>query len=180
MSEFEFIAVFISIIFGLALTQILSGAIYLIQRNRLNTTHLGWTLFILYVLILDWWTFFPWVDNEVWTFDQFFIVLAWAFAHYAVATALYPSRTLEDYQFIDESRRSVCWTFIAAAVLDGASTAMRGDFFDPWYYSVFIAYMIVFASLGLLTSNDKVHKSIPWILVVSMAIWSLIVRRFLG
>ena len=56
MSQFEFIAVFVAIIFGLSLTQILSGMIFLAQRRVLTTSHLGWTLFVLYVLSLNWWT----------------------------------------------------------------------------------------------------------------------------
>jgi len=178
MSQFEFIAVFVAIIFGLSLTQILSGMIFLAQRRVLTNSHLGWTLFVLYVLSLNWWTFWPWSENPSWSFDEFFLVLLWATAHYAMASTLYPSRSLEDYNF-EDNRKFVAWAFIVAAILDAAVTATRGDLFDPWYYLVFIGYMNITTSTGVLTRNELVHRYIPWFLLASVGLWSFIVRRFL-
>ena len=108
MSQFEFIAVFISIIFGLSLTQILSGAIHLAQARLLERNHLGWTLFVLYVIVINWWTFFPWSKNVGWEFEEFLVILIWALAHYVMAVALFPMQ-MEDYSF-PEKRSGVLWT----------------------------------------------------------------------
>jgi hypothetical protein len=178
MSEFEFIAVFVSIIFGLSLTQILSGAIYLAQRRELSASHAGWTLFVLYMLVINWWTFFPWSQIEQWSFDLFFMILVWALAHYVMATSLFPGRSLEGYRF-DERRRAICWAFIFAALTDIGQTAMRGALFSPWYYLVFVNYLMFTAAGGLLTTNNRFHRIIPWVLFLSMVTWSFVVRRFL-
>ena len=178
MSPFEFIAVFVAIIFGLSLTQILSGAVSLLQQRALGINQLGWTLFVLSVLVLNWWTFFPWVENSAWEVEEFFVVLVWALSHYVMASALYPSRSLEGYSF-EARRSSVLWAFIAAAFLDMAQTAVRGGFFDPWYYSAFVSFLIGATSIGLLTRRESVHRVIPWFLVAVMVIWSVLQRRFL-
>lgn len=178
MSTFEFIAVFVAIIFGLSLTQILSGAVFLLQRKALGMNHLGWTLFVLHVLVLNWWTFFPWSTNPSWEFEEFFAVLVWALAHYAMASALCPSRSLEGYSF-EERRSSVLWAFIAAATLDMVQMSVRGDLFDPWYYSIFVIFLIAAASVGLLTRREAVHQVIPWLLILTMFLWSMIERRVL-
>lgn len=178
MSQFEFIAVFVSIIFGLSLTQILSGAVAQIQTRSLSVNQLGWTLFVLYVLTINWWTFFPWSRIETWTFGDFFVVLLWALSHYVMASALYPSRSLEGYSFADR-RPLVLWSFLLAATTDIAQAAARGALFDPWYYLLFVLFMMATTALGLLTPNENVHRAIPWFLVILMGVWSVIVRWIL-
>lgn len=177
MSQFEFIAVFVSIIFGLSLTQILSGALHLAQHQQLQRMHLGWTLFVLYVLTINWWTFFPWSQHEVWAFEEFLIIVIWALAHYVMAIALYPRR-LDNYSF-NEKRSAVMWAFLLASVSDMAQTAARGAFFDPWYYAPFVLFLMACTAIGLLTKRDALHEFIPWFLVVAMLIWSFVVRRLL-
>lgn len=179
MSEFEFIAVFVSIIFGLSLTQILSGAVSLTQSRTLGINQLGWTLFVLYVLTINWWTFFPWSKNEVWTFGEFFVVMLWALGHYIMASALFPSRSLEGYSFNDR-RPLVLWSFLLAATTDVAQTAVQGTLFDPWYYLLFVLLLMGTTAVGLMTPNETVHRVIPWLLIVAMVVWSIVVRWMLG
>ncbi len=179
MSEFEFIAVFVSIIFGLSLTQILSGAVSQIQSRSLGLDQLGWSLFVLYVLTINWWTFFPWSNNDIWTFGEFFIVLLWALCHYIMASALYPSRSLDGYSFT-ERRPLVLWSFLLAATADVGQTAVRGSLFDPWYYLVFVFSLMATTAIGLLTTRETVHRVIPWFLILAMAGWSVVVRWMLA
>jgi len=90
MSEFEYLAVFVSIIFGISVTHILAGVIRSIYRGRTNETRLVLTAFFFLVLILDWWTGFYWEQQEVWSFDLFIVIVMWAVAHYLGAITLYP------------------------------------------------------------------------------------------
>jgi len=69
MSKFEFLAVFISIIFGLSLTHVLSGAMRSIYRGTFEQSHLVLTGFILIVLVLNWWMTFARSNQEIWTLD---------------------------------------------------------------------------------------------------------------
>jgi hypothetical protein len=68
MSQFEYLAVFVSIVFGISVTHILAGVIRSIYRGRIDETHIVLTLFFFVVLILNWWTGYNWHDQEVWSF----------------------------------------------------------------------------------------------------------------
>jgi membrane protease YdiL (CAAX protease family) len=52
MSEFEFLAVLLSIVFGLALTQALSGAIRLLYDDPIDDEQLAWALCIVAALMV--------------------------------------------------------------------------------------------------------------------------------
>ena len=47
MSEFEFVAVLLSIIFGLAITQVLAGTVRLLYGDHIDDVHLAWALMII-------------------------------------------------------------------------------------------------------------------------------------
>ena len=78
MSEFEYLAVFVSIVFGISVTHILAGVIRSIYRRQINETHFVLTAFFFLVLILDWWTGFSWEKQEVWSVDLFIVIVMWA------------------------------------------------------------------------------------------------------
>lgn len=65
MNEFEYLAVFISIIFGISLTHVLAGAIRSIYRRKTDQGHFVWTLYVFLLMILNWWTGFSWRDQQV-------------------------------------------------------------------------------------------------------------------
>ena len=77
MSEFEYLAVFVSIIFGISVTHILRGTIRSIYRGEIDHTHFVLTAFLFFVLILNWWVGFSWVEQEVWSFDLFIVIVIW-------------------------------------------------------------------------------------------------------
>ena len=66
MSEFEYVAVLLSIVFGLAITQLLSGTVRLFFEDRVDDVRLGWALAVTLALIINWWSFFQWRDAEQW------------------------------------------------------------------------------------------------------------------
>ncbi len=63
MEKFEFIAVLLSIIFGLALTNLLSGMLRAFFMKELSETRLVWSLTVGLILLVNWWGFFRWSDN---------------------------------------------------------------------------------------------------------------------
>jgi hypothetical protein len=53
MSEFEYVAVLLSIVFGLAITQLLSGTVCLFYEDRIEDVRLGWALAVTLALIIN-------------------------------------------------------------------------------------------------------------------------------
>lgn len=57
MSNFEFIAVLLSIMFALAIANLLSGMLQAFLKGELTDTRLAWSILVGNVLLLDWWVF---------------------------------------------------------------------------------------------------------------------------
>ncbi len=177
MSEFEYLSVYLSIVFGLALTHVLSGAVQSVYRGTAGETHLVYTGFFVLVLVLNWWVGFSWSDHSQWSFDAFLVLILWAMAHYVMAVAVYPPGAADD----DYERRTswFLWAFVVVASLDIAVTAMRGDLFRPWYYLPFVLHYIGLSLAAIFVNTPSFHRFASWWFLASILTWSLLVRRFL-
>ncbi|MCX7357654.1 MAG: hypothetical protein NT015_05875 [Alphaproteobacteria bacterium] len=131
MSTFEFISVFISIIFGLGLAHLLTNAMAHVFQRKLSYERGAYLSFTTMLVLGQWWTLFRWRDFETWTFDAFAILVLWALTVFAMPVALYPPN--EDVRAEIKHRRTFLSLFFAMGVLDLAQTAMLGDLFQPWY-----------------------------------------------
>jgi hypothetical protein len=179
MSEFEYLAVFISIIFGISVTHILSGFIRSIYRGEKDQTHNVLTAFFFLVLILNWWVGFSWVDQEIWSFDKFLIIVIWSVTHYVAAITLYPPLSAGVEHPFEYRRNWFLWAFTSAVFMDILQTAARGALFKPWYYLPFVAHYAVVALLTIFINKAGMHRWVAWYLLVVTASWAFVVRRFL-
>ncbi|MDH3806814.1 MAG: hypothetical protein OEU90_15275, partial [Gammaproteobacteria bacterium] len=132
MSTFEFIAVLLSIIFGLAIANLLSGMLQAFLQRELTDTRLAWSLFVGNILLVNWWVFFQWSDHSDWRFHEFLYLALWATIHYLLAVALYPHKFLTDYSE-NLQRKFILITLLVHVALDVGEKVVRGDLFDPWY-----------------------------------------------
>ncbi len=179
MSNFEFIAVLLSIMFALAIANLLSGMLQAFLRGELTDTRLAWSILVGNILLLDWWVFFGWSDHVDWRFHEFLYLAVWATFHYLMAVSLYPYQFLTEYSE-ELQRKSVLISLIALGVLDIGEKAVRGDLFEPWYYLLMILYVIALAAAPLLFDKPWVMRASGWILAASMLTWSVIVRGVLA
>ena len=179
MSEFEYLAVFVSIVFGISVTHILAGVIRSIYRRQINETHFVLTAFFFLVLILDWWTGFSWEKQEVWSVDLFIVIVMWAVAHYLAAITLYPPESAGVEQPFEYRRNWFLWAFIGVALMDILQTAARGDLFSPRAYLPFVSHYVVVSSLAIFVNKPQFHRLMAWYLFLSTATWTFVVRRFL-
>ena len=179
MTEFEYLSVLISIIFGLALTQIMSGAVRSLYTGEMNENQVVYTLFAIVVFVLNWWVSFSWNLNPQWSFGTFLILVLWAMTHYGMAAAMYPPATTKSWTF-ERRRRYFLAAFIGTCILDIMSTATRGALFTPWYYLPFIAHLIVVSGIGVYFDTNRVHRIVAWWLLITIASWSLLVRTLLS
>jgi hypothetical protein len=179
MSNFEFIAVLLSIIFGLAIANLLSGMLQAFLRRELTDTRLAWSILVGNILLVDWWVFFQWSDHGIWRFHEFLYLAIWATFHYLMAVALYPYKFLNEYSE-ELQRKFVLVALLGVALLDAGEKLVRGDFFNPWYFPLFIFYLIFFISLPLAIDRPWVMRFSGWLLAVSLLAWSIVVRGILS
>lgn len=179
MSEFEYLAVFLSIIFGISVTHILAGAIRSIYRQDFDQTHFVLTAFFFLVMILNWWTGFSWGHQEVWSFDLFLIVITWSISHYVTAIMLYPPRSSVQDAPNGYRIKWFLWAFVGVGATDIIQTAAAGNLFSPWYYLPFVLHYVVIALVAIFIDKPGAHRWIARYLLLSIVVWSFVVRRFL-
>lgn len=93
MDAFSYLSVLLSIIIGLAMTQILQGYRALLlarSRVRLNPAPLMWSVLMLLAATQTWWASFGLRDHDDWTFVEFAIVLLQMLLLYMAAAVILP------------------------------------------------------------------------------------------
>lgn len=186
MNEFEFLAVFISIVVGLGVTHILYGLARIIHNRhnlKLDTLHFLWTLNVLLILLLNWWVLFLWVDYPEWSFDIYLLLIAWGIFLYMLAVLLYPPDIRGDESYgalFEKNRKWLFGVFIVFVLFDIAQTAVRGQLFTPRIYLPFVIHYAVLAAIGMLVASRRYQLFFAWYMLVTLLLWCLVVRRLLG
>ena len=178
MDKFEFIAVLLSIIFGLALTNLLSGMLRAFFKKELTDTRLAWSLAVGMILLVNWWGFFRWSDNVEWHFVEFLFLVLWATTHYLLAVSLYPYDFIDDYTE-ELQRKFMLWAMLAVIGLDVAEVIVRNELLDPWYYPPFMALLAGIVIAPLVFPRPAVLRASGWTLFLLVLVWSVVVRSIL-
>jgi len=186
MTEFEFLAVFISIVVGLGVTHILYGTARLIHnrgRQKIGKLHFIWTLNVLLILLLNWWILFLWADHAEWSFDVYLLLVGWGIALYMLAVILYPPDigANDSYdEIFDRNRTWLLGTFVTFIALDIAQTAVRGQLFDPPLFLPYSLHYVTLAAIGIPVANKRYQDFLAWYFLITLILWCLFVRRLLG
>src|SRR3981081_1699506 len=121
MTEFDLLAVFISLIFAFGVAHLLAGfclAVYRCKHLPLDETQVVFTGATFLILILNWWVFFLWRTKNAWTFDVFLILISWVGSFYLLAIFLYPPGAIESQTYreiFDRTRSGYYGSLIAGA-----------------------------------------------------------------
>ena len=179
MSEFEFLSVFVSIIFGISVTHIMAGVMRSFYRGERDETILVLTAFLFLVLILNWWISYTWRDEPIWSFERFLIIIIWAVSHYVAAITLYPPLASGDEQPFAHRRHWFLWAFFGITITDMLQAWAKGELLDPWYYLPFVSHYAVLSLIGIALRKPSFYRWMAWYFLLSMTLWSFVVRRFL-
>lgn len=186
MNEFEFLAVFISIVIGLGVTHILYGLARLIHnrgQQQVAMLHFVWTLNVVLILLLNWWVLFLWADYPAWSFDIYLLLIGWGIALYMLAVILYPPDIKKEDSFeeiFEQNRKWLFGTFIVFVALDVAQTAVRGQLLEPKIYLPFVLHYAALAAIGIPVANKRYQIFLAWYFLITLVLWCLVVRRLLG
>jgi len=78
MDPFSYLSVLISIILALGMTRVLAGVGEMPQvhtHRRIYWVHAVWVVNLLVYLVVAWWIFYRWRNQQPWTFLLFVFVL---------------------------------------------------------------------------------------------------------
>jgi hypothetical protein len=130
--EFQYLAVLLSIILGLGLTQLLTGVGRLIQaraRVRAYWPALVWVGLLLLIHVQAWWAMFEMRAHAPWTFPEFGVVLLTPTGLYLMAALVLPdvAEATEEGERLDLRAHYYAQTrwFFAAALLVALSSLVR-------------------------------------------------------
>jgi len=123
MGLFEFLMVLVSVVIGLGLTEILTGAANLLRARRTVRFHWFHGLFqfgVFFALLQQWWEFWDMEGMGEISFIAVIAILAPPVLLFLIANLLYPSQPegadLEAYYF---QQASLLWGFVIAGTLEG-------------------------------------------------------------
>jgi hypothetical protein len=175
MDEFSYLSVLLSVILGLAVTQILKGFRGLVLARaqvRLYWPAIAWAFLWLLACVQSWWAMFGMRGIQNWTFEQFSVVLLQTVLTYMVAGLIFPdlfgSEPIDLKTNFYAHRR---WLFLLAlgvilisvakdVVLSGTLPSAT----NLTFHAVFGATLLI----GAITPNERYHQLMP---VVGIALF---------
>jgi len=169
MDPFSYLSVLISIILALGMTRVLAGVGEMLQarsRRRLYWVHAVWVTNLFLYLVVAWWIFYRWRNQQPWTFLLFIFVLISPTILYLASIVLFPPESALD-QFVDykahyyANHRAFFFLFSCFTPVDFADSLLKGvpHFlqFGPQY---FVSGTIFFVGLvtAAITRNERYHQ----------------------
>ncbi len=171
---FDYFAVLISVILGLALTHVLRGLAKLIQMRREVKpywVHVLWSFNVIIWVLAIWWGMFWWRGLQEWTVEWFYFMAAYAILQFMWASMLYPPEFPDGLDCEDHFFSNRYWFFgIQSAVLlmDIPETLVKGAEHlraVPHQYLFLSASLLAITLVAMLSSRRRVHAllSIAWL-----------------
>jgi hypothetical protein len=181
MDEFSYLSVLLSVILGLAVTQILKGFRgLLLSRTRIQIYWpvIAWAVLLLLVCFQNWWSMFGMRNRHDWAIQQFAMVLLQTILIYMAAGLVFPD--LFGEEGVDLKKNfyahrgwffslgfatiavSVCKSF----VLDGRPPPET----DLTFHAVFGVTLLI----GALTRREWYHKTLVVFTIVTFVLYTVL------
>src|SRR5256714_10498351 len=178
MDEFGYLAVILSIILGLSVTQLLQGLSQVINardRIRIYWPAIGWALLLLVIDVQAWWSMFGYRGRHACTFLQFAILLLETILLYLLAALALPTISSEETVALRQNYfRHARWffgSFVGVLVVSLAKNViMSGSIQGPFDLSFHLCW-IVGATIAAVTRNDLFHKGFVCVAGVSFIVY---------
>jgi hypothetical protein len=181
----EYILVLLSIVVGLGMTQLLSGAAEILQRShgsRPYWIHTAWMANLFVTIIHFWWWEFRLTQIQTWTFVPYAFVVCYAVLVYLLVAFLMPqpigaTTNLKEYYY--SHRKWFFGTMALIQVLDFGDTLVKGL---AYFTSLGLEYpirnlcVISLSVAAIRTKNEKFHGALALGLTLYQIIW--ILRQF--
>jgi hypothetical protein len=166
MSQFEYLSVLVSIIVGLALTQLLSGAARLVQlrkRMRMHAPTLLWmpTLFLIDVQV--WWVAFERRATTEWHFFSFLLYLLIPVMLFLLSYLVLPDLGDEDEADLrDNFDGNRAWFFGLLAGIGSVSLAEQALRVGLLRFDADVAFRVFFVALSLAMARVRNERVQAW------------------
>jgi len=185
VNAFEYLSVLISIILALGMTRVLAGVGEMLQarmHRRIYWVHVVWIANLFIYLVVAWWIFYRWRNQQEWTFYLFVFVLISPTILFLASMLLFPREGSID-ESVDykthyyENHRAFFVIFSMFTVVDIADTLLKGV---PHFFALGTPYIIssVVYFSGMMTAaitrNERYHQSYAIFFLVQTIVISFI------
>lgn len=172
---FDYFAILISIIFGLALTHLLRGLGRVIQLRReihIYWVHIIWAINCAIFISGSWWGMYWWRGLETWSYEWFLFIYGFAVAIFMGAYMLFPAEFGPGINFESYFYANRRWFFgiqTTVFLMDIPETLQKGSWHlraVPEQYPYVITCFLLVCVIGFITSNRRAHSvlCITWLL----------------
>ena len=176
MEAFNFLSVLLSIILGLAITQVLQGFRGILlgrAKVRLYWPVLVWGIVLLAMFVQSWWAMFGLRRVDAWTFAMFSVVLLQTIISYMLAALVFPdftgTATIDLRQHYFEHRQWYFGFTIAILLASlGKDLVLDGHLPDALNVEFHVCF-IAAAVLAMLVRSEWYHKALPLVTAAALA-----------
>ena len=169
MGAFEYLSVLISIILALGMTRVLGGVGEMLQarsHRRIYWVHAIWIINLFLYLVIAWWIFYRWRNQQQWTFLLFIFVLISPTILYLASLLLFPRESEADLA-VDykthyyANHRAFFILFGLFTPVDFVDSLLKGV---PHFLALgpvyFVSGLLYFAGLltAAITRNERYHE----------------------
>src|SRR5207237_3969153 len=169
MSPFEYLSVLISIVLALGMTRVLAGVGEMLQASshrQIYWVHVLWIVNLFLYLVIAWWIFYRWRNQQPWSFLLFVFVLISPTILYLASLLLFPRESEADIAV--DYKTHYYANHRAFFILFGLFTPV--DFVDSLLKGVshflalgpvyFVSGLLYFAGLltAAITRNERYHE----------------------
>lgn len=155
-------------VLSLAVARLLNGVARFVQhpkKVKIFPLHLAWVFAILLHLIHFWWWEFRLIYVHEWTFEVYFMLIAYAIDIFLLCTLLFPD-DMSEYSGFEEyfmSRRKWFFgIFGASFLIDFVDTALKGTAYYNslgWEYPARNILFIVFCLMAMFVAKKRVQMT---------------------
>ncbi len=181
ISAFEYVTVFISIILGLGVTQILTGIADLIHQNnrvKLYWPHVIWIFVVLVLHVQEWWVTFELRSYGPWRLPVFLFILLYPIVLFVLARLLFPfginEGEIDLKKFYFENYRKIFLFGAMLAFLSVLDTLFIRDFDVQGLLAQTVFFVLLCLMAILKISRPWLHKGLSiflfCLLLLSIAI----------
>ena len=169
MGAFEYLSVLISIILALGMTRVLGGVGEMLQadsRRHIYWVHAIWIVNLFLYLVVAWWIFYRWRNQQPWTFFLFIFVLISPTILYLASLLLFPREgdvdLAIDYKtHFYANHRAFFILFALFTPVDIVDSLLKGiPHFSALGPQYFVSTLLYFAGLttAAITRNERYHQ----------------------
>lgn len=186
---FSHIRIVLSMVVSLGIARLLSGAAQFVQhpgRKRPYFVHLLWVLSLLLFMMDFWWWEFSLSHLQMWRFETYFFVVAYAALFYFLCALLFPNdlTEYEGYRDYFMSRRKWFFGLLATTyVVDVLDTLIKGREHlaaQGNEYPIRAIVFLLLCTLAARTENGRFHAVFASLSLVYHVSWILRVHEVMS